>query len=120
MHPTTRALLEAISRVLDVSPVQSDSAAVLAASDASAAWNAAGRPDLQPVVGGPPPDPWPGMGVELAGRLRPRVVVNHVKLDTADPTKWRLVLPDGYGAMTYEPANIAAVYDGRVCVWRRE
>lgn len=69
-------------------------------------------------IGGEMPEPWPGMGVELVGGRR-RMLVAHVKLDIADPTKWRLVLPDANGAMMYEPANIAAVFDGSACVWRR-
>lgn len=63
MHPKTSALLEAISRVLDVPPKRFDLAADKAADDAIAAWGAAGRPDLKPLVGGPPPVPGVGWGV---------------------------------------------------------
>lgn len=64
MHPTTRALLEALDRVLDVPPEQGDIGAHYASDAALVAWRNAGRPDLQPRVGGDPPVPGVGWGVE--------------------------------------------------------
>lgn len=76
-----------------------------------------------PTIGGPMPEPWPGMGVERIANDGDSVIRY-----TADPIKmdgvWFMTptgnpnLPDpDDGTTRYD--ELTAIYEGRRCIWRR-
>lgn len=100
-------------------PTGANSAAVAALE----AWEATGyRVDPDPLSPtGEMPEPWPGMGVEhvIGGTVH-----RYVAWPTLVDGVWRM-LPAGLRctadeAKRYLPlSDVTAIYDGRVCIWRR-
>lgn len=65
-------------------------------------------------IGGPMPEPWPGCSVELHGgdrMLVVRVEPGHGAIE------W---LMDAHTRIDIPSTAVAALWDGRVCVWRRD